>query len=256
MSTISSRNRPFSGRHFLVTGASKGLGLAVVERIAQMGGDILAHAHSGDLAAAQEIADRAGVALSSFHADLADHDQVMELSDWAVRSGPVDGLVNNAGICSFTDFFQVSLETWESELAINARAAFFLMQAIARSMVEGGIRGRIVNFSSVAAHAGTPTQVHYGAAKGAVEGLTKNAAVALGSYGITVNAVVPGPIPTEHNSRFLEEPTAQKALLDTLPMGEYGKPEYVAGAVTHLLSDAAAWTTGTLLTVDGGLLSV
>lgn len=256
MSTLASLNRPFTGRRFLITGASKGLGLAVVKRIAEMGGAVLAHAHSGDLSAAEEIAEQAGVTFSSFQADLVEHEQVMELADWAVRGGPVDGLVNNAGICTFTDFFQVTLEAWENELAINSRAAFFLMQAVARSMVEGGVRGRIVNFSSVAAHAGTPTQVHYGAAKGAVEGLTKNAAVALGSYGITVNAVVPGPIPTEHNRRFLEEPTAKKALLDTLPMGEYGKPEYVAGAVTHLLSDAAGWTTGTLLTVDGGLLSV
>lgn len=256
MSTLSSLNRPFTGRRFLITGASKGLGLAVVKRIAEMGGDVLAHAHSGDLSAAEEIAERAGVTFSSFQADLADHAQVLELADWAARTGPINGLVNNAGICTFTDFFEVTLETWERELAINARAAFFLIQSAARSMIESGIRGRIVNFSSVAAHAGTPTQVHYGAAKGAVEGLTKNAAVALGSYGITVNAVVPGPIPTEHNSRFLEEPAAKRALLESLPMGEYGKPEHVAGAVTYLLSDAAAWTTGALLAVDGGLLSV
>jgi len=238
----------------VVTGASKGLGLGIIRRLADEGAAIIAHYNSGDIKQAEMIAEAAGVPFFSYKADFTKIYEVLEMADKITESGEIYGLVNNAGVSFFEDFFEITPEHFDSMIDINIKSAFFLTQKITKHMIQNGIKGRIVNFSSIAAEAGNPAQIHYGAAKGAVNSFTKAAAAALGQYGITVNAIVPGPIPTEHNGVFLADETITKALTERIAMGAYGKPENIADAVVYLLGDKANWITGSLLTVDGGFL--
>lgn len=244
------------GKTVVVTGASKGLGLGIVRRLAAEGANIIAHYNSGDISEAQKIAEEAGVGFKAFQADLSSAEECYDLAAKIIAEDDVYGLVNNAGVCIFEDYFTTSLENFDLMFNVNIRSVFILTQKIAEDMAKKGIKGRIVNFSSIAAESGSATQVHYGAAKGAVISFTKAAAVDLGKYGITVNALRPGPIPTKHNSAFLFEEDQQKALYDRMPLGQYGTPENIADCVAYLLGDGAAWTTGAIFDIDGGYLCV
>lgn len=239
----------------VVTGASKGLGLGIVTRLAQEGYDIIAHYNSGDISTAKEICEKAGVHFTAFQADLSLEEEVIALADQINACGDIYGLVNNAGVCLFEDFFEIPLENYDFTFNVNMKAPFILTQRITKQMKERGIQGRVVNFSSITAVSGSATQVHYGAAKGAISAFTHMAAEALGKYGITVNAIMPGPIPTKHNTPYLVQDETKDELWGRMPMGCYGKPEYIADAVNYLLGEGAAWTTGVLLPVDGGYLA-
>lgn len=244
------------GKTALVTGASKGLGQAIAIRLAQEGADIVAQYNSGDMAETQSAVTRAGSALYSFQADLSVSQSVLAFAQSALEAaGKIDILVNNAGVCEFVDFFDVTERNWDFAFDVNIKSMFLLTQKISEHMVKNHIQGRVVNISSVSAYSGSETQVHYCAAKGAVNSFTKAAAVALGKYGITVNAVLPGPIPTKHNSDFLVLDDVKKSLCERMAMGVYGKPENIADAVCYFASDLAGWTTGSLLTVDGGYMT-
>ena len=243
------------GKKIVVTGASKGLGLGIVKRLAEEGADIIAQYNSGDITEAKQAAVACGVSFIAFQADLSNDDETLELAEKIIECGDIYGLVNNAGVCFFENFFDISPESLDTTFSVNIKSVFLLTQQITKNMAEKGIKGRIVNLSSIAATACTETQVHYGAAKGAVNSFTKAAAAALGKYGITVNAIVPGPIPTNHNKAFLDDENIKKDLCERMPLGAYGDPENIADAVVYLLGEKANWTTGALLSVDGGFLS-
>lgn len=243
------------GKRIVVTGASKGLGLGVVRRLCAEGANILAHYNSGDISQARAYAEEAGVEFEAFQADLSNIDEVLAMAERINAYEDVYGLVNNAGICLFEDFFAITKESYDKTFDINMKAVFFLTQKITEKMVERGIHGRVVNFSSITALSGSATQVHYGAAKGAVSSFTHMAAEALGQYGITVNAVMPGPTPTKHNSAYLALETTRQELCGRMPMRTYGEAKYIADAVAYFLGEDAAWTTGTTLPVDGGYLA-
>lgn len=239
----------------VVTGASKGLGLGVVKRLCEEHANIIAHYNSGDITEAKKAAEKAGVKFTSFQADLSKTDEILELAEKINACGDIYALVNNAGVCRFEDYFDISLESLFFTMNVNIIAPFLLTQKISQQMVERGIQGRIVNFSSITAVSGSATQVHYGAAKGAVSAFTHMAAEALGQYGITVNAVMPGPVPTKHNSEYLALEETKKEICGRLPMRQYGCPDYIADGVVYFLGDRAKWTTGVLLPVDGGYLA-
>ena len=243
------------GKKVAVTGASKGLGLGVVTRLAAEGCDVIAHYNSGDISEARKICEEAGVGFTAFKADLSDEKQVYELAKMLNVCGDIDVLVNNAGVCIFEDFLETPAENFDFMFDVNIKAPFILTQQIAKQMRDRGIKGRIVNFSSITAISASATQVHYGAAKGAVASFTRMAADALGKYGITVNGVMPGPIPTKHNSEYLAEEEQKDALCERMPLGHYGDPSNIADAVVYFLGEGASWTTGALLPVDGGFLS-
>ena len=243
------------GKRIVVTGASKGLGLGVVRRLCAEGANILAHYNSGDISQARACAEEAGVEFAAFQADLSNIDEVLAMAERINAYEDVYGLVNNAGICLFEDFFAITKESYDKTFDINMKAVFFLTQKITEKMVERGIHGRVVNFSSITALSGSATQVHYGAAKGAVSSFTHMAAEALGPYGITVNAVMPGPTPTKHNSAYLALETTRQELCGRMPMRTYGEAKYIADAVAYFRGEDAAWTTGTTLPVDGGYLA-
>lgn len=239
----------------VVTGASKGMGLAIVQRLAQDGYDIIAHYNSGNIEQAQKICGEAKVNFTAFQADLSREDEIISLAQEINACGDIYGLVNNAGVCLFEDFFDISVKNYDFTFNVNMKAPFILTQRISKQMKERGIHGRIINFSSITAISASATQVHYGAAKGAVSAFTRMAAEALGKYGITVNAVMPGPTPTKHNSAYLAQDATRQELCSRMPMGTYGKPEYIADAVAYFLGEKACWTTGVLLPVDGGYLA-
>lgn len=243
-----------NGKIVVVTGASKGLGLGVVRRLAEEGASIVAHYNSGDISAAEEIAREAGVPFTAFRADLSNMEEVRHLAEQVVSCGDIYGLVNNAGVCLFENFFEITEESYDFTFDVNMKSMFFLTQAVARQMVDRGTRGRIINFSSIQAFGGSATQVHYGAAKGAVWSFTRMLAEALGPYGITVNAIAPGAVPTKHNSAFLAQEATRESVVAHMTMGGYGKPEYIADGVAYLLGDRAEWTSGIVLPVDGGYL--
>lgn len=241
-------------KKIVVTGASKGLGLGIVTRLAKEGADIIAHYHSGDISEAKQIAERAGVSFQAFRADLSNEAETLALAEQITGCGEIYGLVNNAGVCFFEEFFDITPESYDLTFAINVKSMFLLTQQVTKQMVEHGIKGRVVNFSSIASESGGVLQTHYGAAKGAVNTFTKSAAAALGPYGITVNAILPGPILTTHNSEFLLDEDVKNDVFDRMALGRFGEAANIADMVVYLLGEHANWTTGSLLTVDGGFL--
>lgn len=243
------------GKKIVITGASKGLGLGIVKRLAIEGAHIIAHFNSGDISEAQNAAESAGVEFTAFQADLSKEKECFVLAEKIIGCGDIYGLVNNAGVCIFQDFLDIDMQSFDFTFAVNIKSVFILTQQIAKHMAQNGMKGRIVNFSSIAAASGSATQVHYGAAKGAVSAFTKAASVALGKYGITVNAILPGPIPTQHNSAFLFDNEVKKGLFERMPLMSYGDPANIADAVVYFLGEHANWTTGALFSVDGGFLS-
>lgn len=239
----------------VVTGASKGLGLAIVRRLCAEGANIIAHYNSGDITEARMLAEAAGVKFQAFQADLSKEDEVLALAEKITACGEIYGLINNAGVCLFEDLFDITPESFDFTFNINVKAVFLLTQLVAKQMIANGVQGRIVNFSSITSLSGSATQVHYGAAKCAVNGMTHMLAEALGQYGITVNAIMPGPIPTKHNSAFLAKDDVKADLCGRIPLKRYGQPENIADAVVYFLGEHASWTTGTTLPVDGGYLA-
>jgi NAD(P)-dependent dehydrogenase (short-subunit alcohol dehydrogenase family) len=239
----------------VVTGASKGLGLGIVKRLASTGAEIIAHYNSGDIGEARNAAESMGAKFTAFQADLSNEQECLTLSHRIIECGDIFGLVNNAGVCIFKDFFDVKIDDLNFTYAVNFKSVFILTQQIAKHMAEKGTKGRIVNFSSISSISGSATQVDYCAMKGAINTFTKAAAVALGQYGITINAVLPGPIPTKHNSEFLLDDDVKKVMFERIPLESYGEPENIADAVMYFLGEHANWTTGAMIQVDGGFLS-
>lgn len=244
------------GKTVVVTGASKGLGLGIVKRLAAEGADIVAHYNSGDISEARKAAEEAGVGFKAYQADLSKADECVKLAESIIAENDVYGLVNNAGVCIFEDYFGSSIENFDLMFAVNIRSVFILTQKIAQDMAKKGIKGRVINFSSIAAESGSASQVHYGASKGAVVSFTKAAAVDLGKYGITVNALRPGPIRTAMNYDYLDDEKNKKEICERLPLGRYGMPENIADIVAYLLGEGANWTTGAIFDLDGGYLCV
>ena len=235
----------FSGRRALVTGAGSGIGEAVARALHAEGASVVLADRAGDRVEA--LAEELGGDADPVELDVRDEAAV------AAATGELDLLANVAGIGSTTNAPETPLEVWEDVFAVNARGSFLCCKHAIPGMVAAG-GGAIVNMASVAALVGLPNRVAYSASKGAVIALTRALAVDHVSDGVRVNAVCPGTVDSPWVRRLVDEVgESLDALRARQPMGRLGTPPEIADAVLYLLSDQAAFVTGTALVIDGGL---
>ncbi|MCO5215836.1 MAG: 3-oxoacyl-[acyl-carrier-protein] reductase [Thermomicrobiales bacterium] len=237
----------------VVTGGTRGIGLAIAERLATDGYDLLL-TYRGDADAAKAASEAlasTGRRIEVISADVSTAEGATATIETATKTfGRIDVLVNNAGITRDNLIMRMSEDDWDAVLSTNLKGAFLTSKAVVRPMLRQK-SGRIINITSVVGRMGNAGQANYAAAKAGLIGLTKTLAKEVGSRGITVNAVAPGFIDTRLTDVLPEE--LKKALLDATPLGRFGTVEDVANAVAFLASDQASYITGQVLSVDGGM---
>jgi 3-oxoacyl-[acyl-carrier protein] reductase len=242
----------FDDRVALVTGASRGIGEAIARRLASEGAVVLAAARSTpslDRVVA-EISSAGGTA-HAVALDVADPASISSAVKGILEAhGRIDVLVNNAGITDDNLVLRMSLESWTRVLTTNLTGAFLLTQAVVKAMVRKRY-GRIVNVTSVVGLMGNAGQANYASAKAGLVGLTKSIARELASRNITCNAVAPGFIATSMTDAMTDQ--ARETLTGEIPLQRLGQPDDVASAVAFLASEEAAYVTGIVLNVSGGL---
>lgn len=237
-------------RRALVSGASRGIGLAAACAVADAGAEVFMVARNA--AQVEEVAQALrsrGARAVAIAADVTSDKDVAALLD---RVGVVDVLINSAGTNIPAPFKDVRREDFDAVMSLNLRAAFFLSQAVVQRMIGAGRGGSIVNISSQMGHVGSPRRTVYCASKWALEGLTRAMAVELGPQGIRVNTICPTFIETPMTAPFLADPEFAAYVNSKIALGRIGRLEDIMGAVVYLASDAAALTTGASLMVDGG----
>ncbi len=243
----------FKGKTSLVTGASQGIGETIALELSKGGAEVLMLDVQKEKVedAAEKIRERGGKA-AAYYADVSNMEQISEVVKRMIQNHEqIHHVVNNAGITRDNLLMRMKEEEWDSVLAVNLKGVFNISKAVIRHMM-GKRYGRIVNVSSVVGLMGNAGQANYSASKAGVIGFTKSLAREVASRGITVNAVAPGYIATAMTKNL---PDAVKIKFeDIIPMKKFGQPEDVANAVRFLLSDRAAYITGQVLGINGGML--
>ena len=245
-------SKPLEGQTAIVTGASRGIGKAIAIFLAKEGAEVIIN-YSSSLENANKVVSE----ITSFggnayplQADISNETSVNELIKTVLdKSKTIDVLVNNAGITKDGLLMRMKTDDWQKVLDLNLSGVFYCTRAVSRQMLKQR-KGRIINITSVVGLMGNPGQANYSAAKAGVVGLTQSAAKEFASRGITVNAVAPGFISTDMTKDLNSE-----SILSAIPLGRFGNPEDVAGAVRFLASDpSAAYITGQTIQVDGGMV--
>ncbi|MGW8250889.1 MAG: 3-oxoacyl-[acyl-carrier-protein] reductase [Anaerolineales bacterium] len=242
------------GRVALVTGAGRGIGRAISEELAKRGADIILADRMLDTAesSAAELAESTGRQTMAVEVDVASLESAKAMIDQALgRFGKVDILVNNAGITRDDLIMRMGEEDFEAVINVNLKGAWNCSKAIIRPMMKQRY-GRIINISSVSGLAGQAGQTNYSASKAGLIGFTKALAREVASRQITVNAVAPGFVPTALTVDLPKD--LKEYMLNLTPLGRMGKPEEIAYAVAFFASDEAAYITGQVLSVDGGMM--
>ena len=235
----------------IVTGASRGIGLAIARELAARGSDVVLISRGGCPEQAEAIAKEFGVKTFTFACDVSNSDSVKDAFKQAIDAlGGVDCLVNNAGITRDGLVLRMKDEDFDNVIATDLRSTFLCTRAVLRTMM-GARKGSIVNIASLNGIRTQAGQANYAAAKAGVIGMTKSNSMEFGSRGITVNAVAPGFIDTDMTAAMSEETRAKYAA--QIPLGRLGQPEDIAKAVAFLASDDAKYITGQVIGVDGGL---
>jgi 3-oxoacyl-[acyl-carrier protein] reductase len=232
------------GKRALVTGASRGIGLAIAQELARAGAEVVVGYRSGGDEAERLAGEIGGRAVQ---ADVSDADEARRLVE---EAGALDVLVNNAGITRDGLLARMPDADWREVIDTNLGGVFHTCRAAARGMMRRRA-GAIVNVSSIVGLHGNPGQTNYSAAKAGIIGFTKALARELGSRGVRANVVAPGYVTTRLTDVLPDD--LKQAMLANTPLGRLGSPEDVAGAVRFLVSDEASFITGEVVLVDGGL---
>lgn len=238
----------------VITGAARGIGRAIGERLALLGADVVIADMQFELAekSAIEIAELTGRKTLAIKVNVTDAKSASEMVEKTIREfNHIDILVNNAGITRDTLILRMEEADWDAVIDVNLKGAFNCSKAVIRPMMRQRY-GRIINISSVSGQAGQVGQTNYSASKAGLIGFTKALAREVASRQITVNAVAPGFIPTALTNDLSED--LKDMILKATPLGRMGKPEEIAAAVAFLASEEAAYITGQVLAVDGGMV--
>jgi L-rhamnose 1-dehydrogenase len=238
----------------VVSGAARGIGQAIALRCGQEGAYVaVVDLRQEEGLETVRLIQSGGGQAAFVRTDVSDRGQVQAMVDAVVEQwGTIDILVNNAGICPFEDFLEMSERLWDQVLDVNLKGYFLCSQAVAKVMVEQGVKGRIIAVSSISSEFGGSSQAHYCASKAGINLLVKSMAISLGPYGITCNAVLPGTVETDINREALADPEVRDYWSKRAPLSRLGQPEDIAGPVIFFASDDSAWCTGSMLVVDGG----
>jgi gluconate 5-dehydrogenase len=245
------------GRVALVTGASRGLGLAMAQALASAGAHVVLAAR--DECRLAEVAE--GIRRNGGRADIEAFDLLDETAVVAAvprivaRHGRLDILLNNAGICLWSGLMESTLDVWRRTIDTNLTAVYLLSREAARPMIAQR-SGRIINIGSYVSVIGRERLTAYVASKHGLAGLTKSLAGELGRHNITCNGIAPGFFQTEMAAPILNDPARAKIFTDAIAMARWGRPEELAGAAVFLASDAASYVNGHMLHVDGGVAEV
>ena len=243
----------FPDRVVVVTGSGSGIGRVMAQKFAAEGAKVAVIDWKGEKA--EEVAAEIGGSALPIRADVSRGADVKAMvKEVTSKLGPVDVLVNNAAIADGDDVLKIDEPTWERDVSVVLKSVFLCSQAVLPSMIERG-RGVIVNITSVNGLSALGNEA-YSAAKAGVINLTQGIAVRYGHHGIRCNAIAPGTIRTPiWQERIDRDPVVFQRLVKWYPLGRVGEPEDIANAAMFLASDDAGWITGTVLTVDGGLLA-
>lgn len=249
-------NRLFdlTGNIAIVTGANTGLGQAMAIGLAEFGADVVLVARSSPDETEAEI-HRLGRRTLRILVDLQNADAVpLIVKRTREEFGKIDILVNNAGIIRRTPALEFSETDWDEVMNLNAKAVFFLSQAVAREMVPRK-RGKIINIASLLSFQGGITVPSYAASKGAVAQITKALANEWAKFGLNINAIAPGYMVTNNTEQLRNDPVRYQSISERIPAGRWGEPSDLKGAVVFLASAASDYVNGHVLVVDGGWLA-
>ncbi|VXB12858.1 SDR family oxidoreductase [Aeromicrobium sp. 9AM] len=244
------------GRLAVVTGARRGIGLAIATGLAEAGADIVGVSASlePDGSDVQRAVENAGCTFTAHQVDFADREAVKALAERLVGADrPVDILVNNAGTIARAPVVDHTDEAWDHVIEVDLTSQFVLTREVGRAMVERG-SGKVIFTASMLSFQGGINVVGYTAAKSAIAGMTKALANEWASHGVNVNAIAPGYIATDNTEALRNDPARSGAILDRIPAGRWGEARDLKGAAVFLASSASDYVHGTVLPVDGGWL--